>query len=94
MTRQDNDPATSEWHLDKRIPVALILVLAIQFGGSVYWITTLENRTLTNSDRIKTLESQMDPARLYLERIDQRLQGLDSRLEKIERSIRNMGDPR
>lgn len=85
---EDRDPQTSQWHLDKRIPVALIVVLAIQFGGSVYWITTLEQRSLTNEARIVKLEKQMDPVRLLLERIDQRL-------GSIERTLRrNGGRPR
>lgn len=83
-----NDPQTSEWHLDKRIPVALIAALALQFGGSIYWITTLEQRTIVNEARITKLEEQMDPVRLLLERIDQRL-------GSIERALRgNTGDPR
>ena len=88
MTEQD-DPAGRGWHLDKRIPVALILALIFQFAGGVYWVTSLESRTLNNRERIARLEEQMDPVRLTLERIDQRLQWIVRRLDREQN-----GDPR
>ena len=87
MSDHDRDPQTAEWHLDKRIPVALIVALAVQFGGSVYWITRLESRALTNSERIERLEERMDPVRLSLQRIAQQL-------ENIERALRRREDDR
>ena len=84
MSGEDNDPQTSQWHLDKRIPVALIAAIALQFSASVYWIATLEQRSLNNAMRIEKLETQMDPVRLVLQRIDQRLENIERTLRKQE----------
>jgi hypothetical protein len=87
MSEHDKDPQTSEWHLDKRIPVALIAAITLQFAGSVYWIATLESRAISNTERIAKLEEQMDPVRLSLQRIAQQL-------ESIERALRRREDDR
>ena len=79
-TSATRDPATSKWHIDKRVPLALIVVLTLQFGGAVYWATTIEQRTLVNQKRIAKLETQMDPVRLLLERIDTRLGNIEESL--------------
>ena len=84
MSGEENDPQTSEWHLDKRIPVALIGAIALQFVGVVYWMATLEGRAVTNTERIEKLEEKMDPVRLVLQRIDQRLEGIERTLQQQE----------
>lgn len=85
MSDQDanRDPAAGGWHLDKRIPVALIVTLGLQTAGVFFWmgqlsvrIDQLENQVLraaTNSDRLTRLEVQLENMGLTLERIDQRL---------------------
>lgn len=32
------------WHLDKRVPVALILTLLAQFGFGVWWVSQADSR--------------------------------------------------
>jgi len=85
MSDEETDPQTSEWHLDKRIPVALIAAIALQFSASVYWIATLEQRSLTNAERIEKLEEKMDPVRLTLQRIAQQLENIERALRRRER---------
>jgi len=36
MTKFQDDPQTSHWHADKRIPVALIFAMLVQTGGIVW----------------------------------------------------------
>lgn len=84
MSSREYDPQTSEWHFDKRIPVALILAIALQFVGAVYWMATLEVRAVNNTERIQKLEEQLDPVRLVLQRIDQRLESIERTLQKQE----------
>ena len=35
------------WHLDKRVPIAIILAIFVQTAGVVWWAARLENRVVT-----------------------------------------------
>ena len=35
---------TEPWHLDKRIPIALILAIIVQSAGAVWWISGIVHR--------------------------------------------------
>jgi hypothetical protein len=59
-----------EWHLDKKVPIALILTLAFQTAAIVWWaasisarVDTLEQRTIAaapQAERIVRLETKLD----------------------------------
>jgi len=80
----NRDPASGGWHLDKRIPVALIVTLALQTAGVFFWmgqlsvrIDQLESQVLrsaTNSDRLTRLEVQLEQVTQSLDRIESRLE--------------------
>lgn len=59
------------WHVDKQVPLALILALVVQFVGLVLYMGALANRTGENERRITLLEAQ---------RISERLATLESQL--------------
>jgi hypothetical protein len=42
----------SNWHLDKRVPIALIFTLVAQFGFGIWWVSKISNR-------VDNLELQM-----------------------------------
>jgi hypothetical protein len=66
----DNDPASRHWHLDKRIPVAIIITLAIQTGGAIWFASGISHRvdslerqqisSASQGDRIIRLETRME----------------------------------
>ena len=53
-----------QWHLDKKVPIALLTALLIQFGGMMMYVGTLKSQTEDNGRRITQLESQKVPERL------------------------------
>lgn len=63
MTRPD-DKTDREWHLDKKVPIALMVTIALTFGGQAIaftiWATRLDNRVETlekrNDDRDRQIE--------------------------------------
>lgn len=79
----------SRWHLDKRVPIALIVTLIVQTGGAVWWassiasrVTNLEERVVTASDqpgRIIRLETQIENMTALMRRIEDKL---DKALDK------------
>jgi hypothetical protein len=59
-----------EWHLDKKVPLALILTLALQSGAFIWWAAKADNRldnlerdrpvSTSQVERIVRLEAKMD----------------------------------
>jgi len=72
-----------KWHLDKRVPIALILAILIQTAGALTWagaaaerINQLERQVIDGSDlgeRTARLEEQVAFSRASLERIEGKL---------------------
>ncbi len=73
----------THWHLDKRVPVAIIIALLMQTAGALVWagaaserLSTLEGRTqsLTKMNvRTARLEEQVIYMRATLDRIENKL---------------------
>ena len=76
MAHDDGDPASESWHLDRRIPVAIIVTLAIQTGGAIWFASGISHRVdslerqqvsaSTQGDRIVRLETRMENIAEYI----------------------------
>lgn len=44
------------WHLDKRVPVAMIVAIVAQFAGFIWWAATTDARLGDHSRRIDRME--------------------------------------
>jgi hypothetical protein len=73
LTEQNPD---ARWHLDKKVPVALIVTIALQTGGFVWWAASL-------GERVNTLEREARAAAPQGERIVR----LETRMETILEGI-------
>ncbi|MFC4668925.1 hypothetical protein ACFO5X_10200 [Seohaeicola nanhaiensis] len=87
-------PEREPWHLDKRIPVATLIVLAVQFGGVVWMLATLAKTVETVSlevDRNRMVNAAQDSAiriiDLSVARQDQRQLGIIETLSEIKASL-------
>lgn len=77
-----------DWHLDKRVPIALIFAVALQTGAGLIWagaagerIRQLETQSTLTSDmneRLVRVEEQIGFAWLSLDRIERKLDRLDA----------------
>ena len=54
----DTEPNT-HWHLDKKVPITLIIVLAMQFFGGAWFMSRMESRV-----------SYLESAKASQERVD------------------------
>jgi hypothetical protein len=71
------------WHLDRRVPLAIIVTLAMQTVGAVWWAASLNQRVAVleqerrdrsdETGRIIRLETKMDQATVVLERLESKL---------------------
>ena len=87
MAMSDYDrEAASHWHLDKRVPIALIVAMAVQTAGALVWagaamqrIDYLEREVSASSrigERTARVEEQMRYLRQSVDRIETKLDRL------------------
>jgi len=75
------DPAAGNWHLDKRVPVALIITLVMQFTFGVWWVSKI-------STRVDYLEIQMNQGI----NLPTEIGAMKEQLRGIERSVQRVQD--
>ena len=85
MSEYDRE-AASHWHLDKRVPIALIVAMAVQTAGALVWagaamqrIDYLEREVSAGSrigERTARVEEQMRYLRQSVDRIETKLDRL------------------
>lgn len=74
------DPASVRWHLDRRVPVVIVVTLMLQAAGSVWWASDM-------SARVSALESAIvanNQDRERLVRVETTVQSIDLRLARME----------
>jgi predicted hotdog family 3-hydroxylacyl-ACP dehydratase len=86
---------TEAWHLDKRVPLALILTLAAQTLGVGWWAATLQAEQMTQRIQIEELRqaravSVSEERRIAeaLARLDERLRAQTEILQRLDRATR------
>lgn len=84
MTEEDRK-YEREWHLDKKVPIAVILTILLQTGAFVWWGARIDQR-------VEILE-RSDSARLpqadRLTRVEVKLEGLQEGITEIKRLIQS-----
>lgn len=71
---------TEPWHLDKRVPLALIVTLLVQTAGIVWWAAGMEHRVSEHQRRIASLEQFDVQSSSEARRVSELLARLDERL--------------
>lgn len=89
------------WHLDRKVPIALIVVLVGQVVAGIYFASRLQTQVEQHDRRIAVLE--VTDARMseetrriseYLARMDERLQAQTAILRRVEDALRPASSPR
>ena len=82
--------STDEWHLDKRVPIALIFVLITQFAAGAYvagkmnsQIQTLDRDIETNSRTIELMRTNSQAQAVQLGRIEENIIGLREDFKRL-----------
>ena len=76
MTEREHEP----WHLDKRVPLALILALLVQTAGMVWWAATLSSRVDGHAADIARLVESNSGHAAERQRVAETLARLDERM--------------
>lgn len=83
MTREPApviDKSDTNWHLDRKVPIALIMSLALQTAGIVWWGAKADAR-------IETLERQSTTSAPTTAEQGTRLTRVETRLEAVQDGI-------
>lgn len=78
------DQSDTRWHVDRKIPLALILTIIVQTGGVVWWGASI-------SARIDVLEKRADSAAPQgdrLTRVEVRLDAVQEGITEIKSILR------
>jgi tRNA A-37 threonylcarbamoyl transferase component Bud32 len=87
------DPANENWHLDKRIPLALIVTMMLQFGGGIWWLSQIQFRVEQQGSDIKRLETTMSSTQVDRNSLDNRITRIEEKLSgqtEILREIKTL----
>lgn len=71
------------WHLDKKVPIALIIAIMVQTGGALWWTSKLDSRIETVERHVA--DTKDDAARLV--RLEAFRDNLGNRLDRIEAKL-------
>lgn len=81
------------WHLDKRVPVSLIIALVVQTGGMFWWASgvssTLQNQQ-TQIAELKQEGRQMASRFDELIRVGSELSALKESVQRVERALEKL----
>lgn len=91
---EPDDPAGGRFHIDKRVPVALILAIGVQTGGAIWWASSTQAAlSMLAADqrraemRIDKLESLREDIGMRLTRVEVQITGQSEMLQRILRSV-------
>lgn len=76
MLKQAQADSDASWHLDKKVPIALILAIILQTGGMVWWAASA-------AERLNALERRADAAAPYAERLAR----VETKIETVQDGI-------
>lgn len=94
------DPAEASWHFDRRIPIALIVTIALQTFGIVWWASWANSQIVTGqatdanlasvdvalAERLKDVEGANNDVNVRLARFEVLLESATDQL-KEQRSL-------
>ena len=79
-----------QWHLDKRVPVAIIFAIFMRTAGAIWWASSVQSRVLSNERRIARLTDSSEDLRaavheqaIQLGRIEEQITGLRSDIQRM-----------
>jgi Tfp pilus assembly protein PilO len=85
MQMSDQDTG---WHLDKRVPIALVVTILIQTGGAVWWLSSINSRVSNLEEKVGAVSSQ--PERLV--RLETQMDAMRDSMLRIERKLDRLID--
>ena len=83
------DTSDSSWHLDRKVPVAIILALGVQTAGVVWWGATVAERLNALERKVELAAPQAD----RLTKVETRLEAVQDGISEIKSILRKEPSP-
>lgn len=85
------EPATTSqpdtvWHLDKRVPVALIITILLQTVGAGIWVGTIASRVTTLEQQSDRQSDQIDKGAAFSQQTATSLARLEEAVKALKES--------
>lgn len=75
-----------QWHLDKRVPISLLLAILLQTIGVVWWGATMAEKVVVLKDRMDAIAPNSD----RLTRVEVKVDTLLGSVSRIEAQTRKL----
>lgn len=87
MAEQNETTGDGKWHLDKRVPVALIVTLIGQMIVGIAWMSALGERvnTLERTESIRAASAPVNADRLT--RVEVKIEAVQEGISEIKRLV-------
>lgn len=82
MSERDDN----QWHLDKRVPIALILALMVQGGSTIWWGARIDARVATLETRI----TETAPQETRITRLEVTAQNIVLSLSEMKQDLKQL----
>ena len=90
------DGQVQHWSIDRRIPLALIVTLLVQFSGFIWWFSSVESRLTMKEQRLARVEQRLDDDQRAIATIGERLARIEERsnaqIDLLKRIEQRLGD--
>lgn len=86
---EDDDMRDPEpqWHLDRRVPLAIILTIFLQTAGFIYVVSTWKADVDARLSQLEKSDVDRKPQESRLIRLEERLESIKSSLVRIESKL-------
>jgi peptidoglycan hydrolase CwlO-like protein len=85
-----------QWHLDKRVPIALIFTLFVQSAAAIWWAASINQRMASNEATITAVKADQTAAGKELETqktqvavLVEQLGNTNKNLERLQTEVRD-----
>lgn len=81
----------SGWHLDKRVPIGIIIAILVQTVTITWYASQLANQVETNREEIARIRMQSQNTPERLARIEEKLNAIIARMDRRDNDLRYNG---
>jgi peptidoglycan hydrolase CwlO-like protein len=87
---------TEQWHLDKRVPIALIVTLCLQTSAAIWWAASINERMAVNEATITAVKAdqvsagkELEAQRTQVAVLVEQLGNTNKNLERLQTEVRD-----